>query len=77
MILKFLPFCAGAIIVTGCAAPPGPSVSASAGQGNVVHGYLYHDANHPDGLSPSSPQAEYNASHGTWLWPPAVSDKPN
>jgi hypothetical protein len=47
------------------------------GQGNVVHGYLYHDANHPDGLSPSSPQADYNASHGTWLWPPAVSDKPN
>jgi hypothetical protein len=77
MLPRFLPFCVAGIFLTGCAAAPGSSFSPSAGQGNVVHGYVYHDANHPDGLSLSSPQADYNANHGTWLWPPAVSDKPN
>jgi hypothetical protein len=78
MVLRFLPICAAGILLTGCAAESGPSLSASAGQGNVVHGYMYQDANHPNGLSQSSPQADYNATHGTWLWPPAAfSDKPN
>jgi hypothetical protein len=77
MVLRFLPFCAAALFVTGCAADSGSSLSASASQGNIVHGYLYHDANHPDGINLSSPQADYNAAHGTWLWPPAASDKPN
>jgi hypothetical protein len=77
MIRKFLPLCAVGIYLTGCAADPGTSASGTAGQGNVVHGYLYHDANHSGGLSLSSPQADYNANHGTWLWPPAESDKPN
>jgi len=36
------------------------------------HGYSYHDGNHQGGASGSaSPQAIYNATHGTWLWPPA------
>jgi hypothetical protein len=77
MVPRLLLFCAGGIFLTGCAAGPGSSLSAASGQGNVVHGYLYHDANHPGGLSLSSPQADYNATHGTWLWPPADSDKPN
>ena len=38
----------------------------------------YHDANHTNGPSSNaSPQAIYNATHGTWLWPPAENDKPN
>jgi hypothetical protein len=73
MVPKLLLFCAAGILLTGCAAGPG----ASAGQGNAVHGYLYHDGNHPGGISLSSPQADYNANHGTWLWPPEDSDKPN
>jgi hypothetical protein len=77
MIARFLPFCVATIFVTGCAANPGSSLSASANQGDVVQGYVYHDANHPNGISLSSPQAGYSASHGTWLWPPAAGDKPN
>ena len=76
-ILRFLPFCAAGIFLAGCAADSGSFNGAASGQGSVVHGYVYHDANHPDGLSLSSPQANYSANHGTWLWPPAVSDKPN
>jgi hypothetical protein len=34
-------------------------------------GYWYHDANHPNDPSQSSPAAVYNANRGTWLWPPA------
>ncbi len=77
MILRFLPFCAAGILLAGCAAGPGSSPSATAGPGNVVHGYLYHDGNHPDGVSEASSQANYNANHGTWLWPPQEGDKPN
>ena len=77
MNLRLLPFCAAGIFLTGCAASPGSSPSAAADQGSVVRGYLYHDANHPDGFSELYPHSVYKADHGTWLWPPAVSDKPN
>jgi hypothetical protein len=77
MIRRFLPFCVAGIFLTGCTGGPDTSIRPTAGQGNIVHGYLYHDANHPDGSSQLSSQANYNATHGTWLWPPAVSDKPN
>jgi hypothetical protein len=57
-----------AILSAGCAAGANGSVSDVARTG-----YLYHDANHPGGASLASPQAIYNASHGTWLWPPAAN----
>ena len=56
----------------GCMADAGNPDQAT------VPGYRYHDANHtnvPSGNA--SPQAIYNATHGTWLWPPAENDKPN
>jgi hypothetical protein len=72
MILRFLPFCAAGIFLAGCAAQ-----GSTPGTDSGTHGYLYHDGNHPNGLSLSSSQANYSANHGTWLWPPAESDKPN
>jgi hypothetical protein len=33
-------------------------------------GYHYHDGTHPNDVAQTSPQAMYNAAHGTWLWPP-------
>jgi hypothetical protein len=77
MILRFLPFCAAGILLAGCTAGSGFAPSTNSRQVNPVHGYLYHDGNHPDGLSLSTPQADSNATHGTWLWPPAESDRPN
>jgi hypothetical protein len=44
----------------------------------ATHGYWYHDANHQGGGGGiASPQAIYNATHGTWLWPPAEVDIPD
>jgi hypothetical protein len=60
-----------AILLAGCAAGANGSVSDVSRTG-----YLYHDANHPGGFSQASPQAIYNATHGTWLWPPAQDDVP-
>jgi hypothetical protein len=76
MILRFLPICAAGILLAGCAAQ-GSTLGSAPGWDSGAHGYLYHDGNHPNGLSLSSSQANYGASHGTWLWPPAESDKPN
>ena len=70
---RLLPICALGILLTGCA----PDSGSADNQGRVIHGYVYHDANHPNGLSLSSTQAQDSANHGTWLWPPAISDKPN
>ena len=61
------------IWLTGCTSDVGASNETA-----QVPGYRYHDANHtnqPSGVA--SPQAIYNATHGTWLWPPAENDKPN
>jgi hypothetical protein len=77
MILGFLRYCAAGIILTGCAANSGASLDADEGQANLIHGYSYHDAIHPNWVSQSSPQAEYNATHGTWLWPPAQDRRVN
>ena len=57
-----------AILSAGCAAGTDDWVSDVARTG-----YLYHDANHPGGASQASPPAVYNATHGTWLWPPAAT----
>jgi hypothetical protein len=72
MMFRFLLACVAGFLLAGCTAAPGIAAS----QGTVARGYLYHDANHPNGVSQTSPQAEYNAAHGTWLWPPAENDRP-
>ena len=72
MIGRRLACVAAAISLAGCMADAGDPNQAT------VSGYRYHDANHtnlPSGNA--SPQAIYNATHGTWLWPPAENDKPN
>jgi hypothetical protein len=61
------------MLLAGCAANQPPSDEYL-----TTHGYWYHDGNHQDGPSESaSPQAKYNALHGTWLWPPAEIDIPD
>lgn len=61
------------ISLAGCAASARPSDQALA-----QHGYWYQDANHPDGGGgQASAQAVHNATHGTWLWPPAATDIPD
>ena len=73
MVHRHLLFVAAGILLAGCAANARPSDEELA-----AHGYWYHDANHTDGSSgQASPQAIYNATHGTWLWPPADVDIPN
>jgi hypothetical protein len=69
---SLLPVIAAGMLLAGCAANDRPP-----DQYLAEHGYWYHDANHTDGASGSaSPQAKFNAIHGTWLWPPAEIDKP-
>jgi hypothetical protein len=42
------------------------------------YGYWYHDGNHTGGRGgAASPQAIYNATHNTYLWPPAEVDIPD
>lgn len=67
MIRWRLRYAAAGILLAGCAAePPGTDQELAA------RGYWYHDSNHYGGSSGhASPQAIYNATHGTWLWPPA------
>jgi hypothetical protein len=65
-------FCASVFLLAGCAA----NAQVTADQGSGVRGYLYHDANHSNQVVSPSPQAIYNGTHGTWLWPPAENDRP-
>jgi hypothetical protein len=59
------------ILLTGCTA------ERPTDQELAARGYWYHDANHMGGSSGhASLQAIYNATHGTWLWPPAENDVP-
>lgn len=74
---RMLPIGTAMILLAGCAADQDLALNTGADGGNPRHTYWYHDANHPDGVSQSTPQAEYNGARGTWLWPPAASDKPN
>jgi hypothetical protein len=56
------------------AQPLVPMNGPEAGQGYAVLGYWYHDGNHYNAVAGQpSPQAIYNATHGTWLWPPAAA----
>jgi hypothetical protein len=73
MICWRLSCVAACILVAGCAAEP-PVTD----QDLAARGYWYHDGNHMGGSSGhASPQAIYNATHGTWLWPPMEADIPN
>jgi hypothetical protein len=68
MCLKFWPVGA-AILLAGCTVTPTEDPARL--------GYQYHDGIHQSGDAPASPQALYNAAHGTWLWPPAEFDRPD
>jgi hypothetical protein len=69
LVLTYLPLLAAAVLLAGCSVDSNPATSVAAQSG--VRGYWYHDANHPnDVIGQPSPQAIYNATHGTWLWPP-------
>ena len=68
-----LPVIATGMLLEGCAAS-----DRASDQYLAAHGYWYHDGNHQGGSSGSAtPQAKYNAVHGTWLWPPAEVDIPD
>jgi hypothetical protein len=70
---RLLLFVAAGTLLAGCAAGGRPF-----DQELARDGYWYHDANHEDGGgAQASPQAIYNATHGTWLWPPAQTDIPD
>jgi hypothetical protein len=69
MIHGSLSLVAIGILLSGCAANPGVSAGVAA-QWPPPIGYHYHDGSHPNDVSQASPQAIYNAAHGTWLWPP-------
>jgi len=72
MLPRCLPLCAACAMLTGCAGNFGAPADAANGG---VRTYAYSDANHPDGIGGQpSPQAIYNANHGTWLWPPASTN---
>ncbi len=69
-------FAALCVLLAGCVSSPGASSDAASAQNGTPVGYHYYDANHPDGVHGASPQAIYNAAHGTWLWPPQDADVP-
>jgi hypothetical protein len=70
MHLRCLAWCAPCVLLVGCVSGP------NATEKSVPVGYHYYDAVHPGGVAQTSPQALYNASHGTWLWPPVSTDFP-
>jgi hypothetical protein len=74
MIHRGLSLCAVGILLSGCTAVytnPGGGFA----QNGSPPGYLYHDGNHPNDFAYASPEAVYNATHGTWLWPPAQAGR--
>lgn len=58
------------IMLAGCSASTAPAQDAT------LPGYMYHDANHADGVVGASPQAIRSAAQGIWLWPPQNNDWP-
>ena len=66
--MRLVAIVAAGALLAGCAADSRPSDQVLA-----RNGYWYHDGNRPGGGSgQASPQAIYNATHGTWLWPPGA-----
>jgi len=75
MISRVLLTLVAGMLLSSCALNDGLSPTMVNDSGQVVRTYTYYDANHPDGNSgQASPQAIYNINHGTWLWPPAISN---
>jgi hypothetical protein len=72
----YLVLCVLCVLPAGCVQDPDASVDSLSTQNGAPLGYRYHDANHPDGVGNASPKAIYNATHGTWLWPPQDADVP-
>lgn len=64
------------ILLAGCAAYPSGVPGIEAAQNGPQPGYRYHDNTHPNWVSQPSPQAIYNAQHGTYLWPPNTASWP-
>ena len=58
------------IMLAGCSPSMAPAQTAT------TPGYMYHDANHADGVVGASPQAIRNSAEGIWLWPPQNNDWP-
>jgi hypothetical protein len=73
---RYLAFCVLCVLPAGCVPRSDAPVDPISAQNGAPLGYRYHDANHPDGVKNASPQAIYNATHGTWLWPPQEADVP-
>jgi hypothetical protein len=73
MIRWHLPCTAACVLLAGCG-----TTRPVTDQELADRGYWYHDGTHMGGSSGhASPQAIYNATHGTWLWPPTEnSGKP-
>ncbi|MEJ0015034.1 MAG: hypothetical protein WDN25_00440 [Acetobacteraceae bacterium] len=63
---RYLAICAVGGLLAGCAATPTSTTTAD----GVPYGYAYHDGIHDNSVNQPSPQAVYNATHGTYLWPP-------
>jgi hypothetical protein len=58
------------LLLAGCAQnTAAPNMEASQ---NTPSGYRYYDNQHPNAINNPSPEAIYNAQHGTYLWPPAT-----
>jgi hypothetical protein len=59
------------LLLAGCAQTTATAPSIEAAQNGPI-GYHYYDNQHPNAINNPSPEALYNAQHGTWLWPPAT-----
>jgi hypothetical protein len=64
-------FCVLGVLLAGCAPDPNGVPGLSVAQNAPIIGYRYYDNFHPNFVNNPSPQAIYNAQHGTYLWPPA------
>jgi hypothetical protein len=66
MVHHYSLFCSVAmLLLAGCA-------TGSTAPSMAPVGYQYYDVTHPSTVTAASPQAIYNATHGTWLWPPEI-----
>jgi len=62
--------CALVFLLAGCAQnATAPGIQAAQ---NGPIGYRYYDNQHPNAVNNPSPEAIYNAQHGTYLWPPST-----
>jgi hypothetical protein len=60
-----------ALLLAGCTQNVGIAPGIEAAQNGPI-GYRYYDNQRPNAVNNPSPEAIYNAQHGTYLWPPAT-----